>query len=319
MLPRCGATVESSGNASAPLSRARSVACLLALQALTACSSVGSGSQPPLQLRDLPEPSGPVHERITEARRLGERGREEAALALLRDVIRDDPRNVEAHRARQDLLRGQGRIGLVLQEARDRVAAWEGDSPALYLEGRVQRSPEASRALFEDAIAQDPSSFWGWHGLAFTMRQSDPDGARALYERLYRATSAHPLVAIAYASHLRATDDVAMAADSLLRHPGWPGGGPCLRGVDIVDGCGSLAGDVPGGRLDQAHRPPDGGPALGHGPAHRRDGRLVLLADVDHDLVRPHGLGRQGGFLGCRPVLPSRLGVLNRTASSTRR
>lgn len=230
MLPRCGATLESGEEASAFLRRVRLLACVLALQVMTACSSVGTGSLPPLRLRDLPASSGPVHERIAEARRLGERGRQDAALALLRDVIRDDPRNVDAHRARQDLLREQGRIGLVLQEARDRVAAWDGDATALYLEGRVQRSPDASRARFEEAIARDPSSFWGWHGLAFSMRASDPAGARALYERLYRATSAHPLVAVAYASHLRATDDVAMAAQIYAQ----------LRARDDMPGVGDL-------------------------------------------------------------------------------
>ncbi len=183
------------------------------LLACHACVGVGGRGLPPAQLRDLPVRGSPADQQVQTARTWADRGRVDAALALLRDVLRDEPRHVDAHRARQDLLREQGRIGLVLQEARDRVLAWGGASTALYLEGRVQRARDRSRALFETAVARDPSGFWGWHGLAYAMRQSDPEAARALYERLYRATSAHPLVAIAYASHLRAVGEVDRAAE----------------------------------------------------------------------------------------------------------
>ncbi len=210
--------------------RPRDSAAALGLLVMTACSVIDGGSRPPAHLRDLPSLESQSAQQVQTARTWADRGRADEALALLRDVLRDDPRHVDAHRARQDLLRERGRIGLVLQEARDRVAAWEGSSAALYLEGRVQRSRARSRALFEAAIAEDPTSFWGWHGLAYSMRQSDPDAARTIYEQLYRATSAHPLVAVAYASHLHATGDAVRASEIYGQ----------LRGRSDLPGVGDL-------------------------------------------------------------------------------
>jgi tetratricopeptide (TPR) repeat protein len=201
----------------------------LVLSALSACTS--TGGLPPAVLRDLPGVSGRDSDVLLQrALLLGDEGRTDEALALLRDVLRDDPRHVDAVRARQDLLREQGRIGLVLQEARDRVAAWEGAATSLYLEGRVTRSKAKSRALFEAAVAADPACFWGWHGLAHSLRQSDPARAGELYERLYRASSAHPLVAISYASHLRANGDPERAAEIYGQ----------LRGREDLPGVGDL-------------------------------------------------------------------------------
>lgn len=198
------------------------------LLGFAACA--GPGGFPPSGLHDLPGRRSGPDLLVQRARSLGDQGRIDEALALLRDVVREEPRHVDAVRVRQDLLREQGRIGLVLQEARDRVAAWGGTATSLYLEGRVTRGSERGRRLFEAAIAADPACFWGWHGLAYSMRSSDPERARELYERLYRATSAHPLAAISYASHLRAMGDIERAAEIYAQ----------LRGAEDHPGVGDL-------------------------------------------------------------------------------
>src|SRR5690606_27952745 len=71
-------------------------------------------------------------------------------------------------------------------------------------------------------LEQDRRSFWPWLGLAFVYRHSDPARALSLYEQLYRASDAHPLVAVAYGSALRATgsDRVALEIYARLRDDG---------------------------------------------------------------------------------------------------
>ncbi len=148
--------------------------------------------------------SDPVDRSVDAARQMMQRGNHAEALAAIEDVLSTQPRNVDAHRVRQQLLQARGRTGLLAWEAEQRLRQHPGEAWAHYLAGRLCPDNESKLRAFRRALELDDSFFWGWFGLAFVKRSTDPELATAIYERLYRASKGHPLVALAHGALLRA-------------------------------------------------------------------------------------------------------------------
>lgn len=179
-----------------------SIAWLAAVGALAACRSTDPGL-PPARVVDLPWADTAVDRAVRVARDAFERGEPVAALGMLDAALAGHPRDVDALRLRQDILRQRGRRGLLLHEARAAVAARPDDGLAHYLLARVIDDPVAKLRGFQQAALLARDSLWPWLGLAHTLRETDLDAALAIYARLYAASDRHPLVGIAYAATLR--------------------------------------------------------------------------------------------------------------------
>lgn len=138
---------------------------------------------------------------VLEARQLVVRSQPTKALALLESILGEHPGHVDAERIRQDILRARGRFGLVLREAEDRLAG-DPSARSMYLSGRVQSGAEEKQLAFKAAVDLEPEFFWGWFGLAFTLRIDSPRAAGEIYKYLYEKTGHEERTAIAYASNL---------------------------------------------------------------------------------------------------------------------
>ena len=174
-----------------------------------------------------------------EARRLFEAGQHREARSLVEEVLGEAPEHVDAHRVRQDILRGRGRMGLLLSESERRLELAPGDPASHYLAGRIARTSDQKLANFIQATELDPGFFWGWFGRAFVERSRDPERAREIYEELYAGSDGHPLAAISLASVLRGVsssalgypadrdrfDDALQLYEELRGHPLAPGVG----------------------------------------------------------------------------------------------
>lgn len=176
-----------------------------ALLLLTAACATGDAGLPG-RIVNLPWSDAPADRSVLQARALAERGDNDGALELVAAVLGGEPRHVDAHRLRQDILRGRGRRGLLLHEAETRLLANPEDALGWYLRGRVAFSTDEKLRSFRRAIELAPDSLWGWLGLGHTLRGRRPQRALEVYDRLYAETDAHPLVAIAFAQVLQRTD-----------------------------------------------------------------------------------------------------------------
>jgi hypothetical protein len=145
-----------------------------------------------------------VERAVTQARAMNDRGLSTAALRELGPVLAAEHPPVEAMRLRQDILRMRGRTPLLRSEAEARLAKAPDDPIALYLHARVQAPGEPQTAMFRRAAEAGPDQLWPWLGLAFAMRQTEPESALEIYERLYQASGRYPAAAIGYAQLLRA-------------------------------------------------------------------------------------------------------------------
>ena len=141
---------------------------------------------------------------VLQARGMHERGLSLEALREVGPVLAAEHPPVEAMRLRQDILRMRGRTPLLRSEAEERLAKAPMDPIALYLQARVQAPGEAQLALFRQAAEAGPEQLWPWLGMAFALRQTEPEAALEIYERLYRASGRYPAAAIGYAQLLRA-------------------------------------------------------------------------------------------------------------------
>lgn len=141
---------------------------------------------------------------VETARQMMQRGDHEEALAVIEEVLSLQPRHVDAHRVRQQLLQHRGRTGLLAWEAEQRLKQHSDEAWAHYLAGRLCADNGRKLTAFRRALELDDGFFWAWFGLAFVKRGTDPKLAKAIYERLYRASKGHPLVALAYGALLRA-------------------------------------------------------------------------------------------------------------------
>ena len=88
-------------------------------------------------------------------------------------------------------------------------------------------------------------------------------------------------------------DERRASIDAPLRHARRRRGRPGVPAVEVVDRRGRLAGHVADRGRHDAGRTADLVPALVDGPGHRRDRRMVFLADVEDDLVGANRLRRQ--------------------------
>ncbi|MEE2887682.1 MAG: hypothetical protein VX951_09670, partial [Planctomycetota bacterium] len=145
--------------------------------------------------------SGDAVAALRAARGQVERQRPKLALGMVEKILSENPDYVDAQRVRQDILRERGRLGLVLREAEDRLAR-DQSAAAFYLSGRIQNATASKQQLFQAAIDRDPEFFWGWFGLAFTLRQDSPKVANQIYQYLYQKTNQDERTAIAYAASL---------------------------------------------------------------------------------------------------------------------
>ncbi|MCR9248227.1 MAG: hypothetical protein NXI31_24620 [bacterium] len=179
---------------------------------LAACTGV-TGRRPPGRFEGLPWTAAPVDRTVMHARRLGERGDDDAALELLADVLRRAPRHVDANRVRQDILRRRGRRGLLIHELEAMLTVDSADPLALYLRGRVAFSRQEKLRWFEAAAAAAPGWIWPWLGYAHTLAQTDLERGQVLFDRLYRATASHPLIALAFTPTLLRRGQLQAAAD----------------------------------------------------------------------------------------------------------
>ncbi|MGE0144110.1 MAG: hypothetical protein AB7I19_08690 [Planctomycetota bacterium] len=128
------------------------------------------------------------------ARDLIDRGDDRAALERADAALALDPRQIDAHRVRQDVLRRRGRHGLVWAEADRRLSEWGHDAESLYLRGRIEPNDHEKRTLFERALQEEPTSFWAWFGLAYSVRQDDPVRSLSTYLALADATARFEIV-----------------------------------------------------------------------------------------------------------------------------
>jgi len=156
----------------------------------------------PARLTAVPG-SGAVDRNVEAARQMMQRNDYAEALATINEVLSIQPRHVDAHRVRQQLLQSRGRGGLLAWEAEQRLQQHPNEAWAHYLSGRL--NPDNGRKLtaFRRAVELDDSFFWGWFGLAFVKRSTDPKLATAIYKRLYRVSKGNRLVALAYGGLLR--------------------------------------------------------------------------------------------------------------------
>lgn len=197
--------------------------------ALAACQVSGPRpGLPPERVGGLPWGEAPADRLVWSARQAVERGDPEAALVELDTVLRRQPRHVDAHRLRQDVLRQRGRRGLVLAEARAAAAERPDDGLACYLLARATDDRREKLRGFARAAELAPDAVWPWLGLAHTLRGVDLSRALEIYERLFAASSQHPLVAIAYAAALREAeryDEAALVYQAIRQDPRVPGVG----------------------------------------------------------------------------------------------
>ncbi len=197
---------------------------------LCLCACAAPVGLPHAPIRDLPWGAAAADQQVLEARQLVEQGRPREALDLLETVLAGAPRHVDALRLRQDVLRERGRRGRLQAEVDDALAAAPDDATMLYLRGRIATGTAAKLDAFRRAAELEPASIWPWLGLAHTLRRSDPERARAIYQALYAATDRHPLVAIAFAALLRDQERYLEAAEIYAR----------LRDDTRVPGVGDL-------------------------------------------------------------------------------
>ncbi len=149
-------------------------------------------------------------------------------LALVDQVLREDPTLVEAQRLRQDLLSRRGRRSLLVTESEDRLAQAPTSALTHYLRGRLAQTAAGRREAFERAVDSEPGFFWAWFGLAFAVRASDPQQSIAIYRRLAEHSGEVPLVQMALAAALRSADqtEAALAVyDELTISGRWAGAG----------------------------------------------------------------------------------------------
>ncbi|MHC4899220.1 MAG: tetratricopeptide repeat protein [Planctomycetota bacterium] len=167
----------------------------------------GCSSQPvlrmPARLTAVPGTAA-VDRNVDAARQLMEQGDHPEALAAIEEVLSVRPQHVDAHRVRQQLLQSHGRTGLLAWEAEQRLRRHPKAAWAHYLAGRIHADDDRKLKFFQRAIELDNSFFWGWFGLAFVKRSTDPRIAKEVYQRLYRAARGQRLVALAYGALLRA-------------------------------------------------------------------------------------------------------------------
>ena len=119
-------------------------------------------ASPPSHFVDAPTGQSSIDRSVREARRLRERGDARAALVAVEAALEQDSDHIDGNRLRQDLLRQRGRLGLLLCESKQRLAARPDDAIAHYLHGRVTSFAADKKAMFERATELLPDSFWGW-------------------------------------------------------------------------------------------------------------------------------------------------------------
>ena len=157
----------------------------------------------PARLNSLPGADESLFDRLQKAREAVLKDETAAALQLVEEILEKNPRHVNSHRLRQDILRRRGRIGLVLSEAEKRLANRPGSASAHYLMGRVEETTEAKQAAFRRALGHDRENFWGWYGLAFTLIREDNARASEIYSYLWAQSNHHMRVGVAFAQSLR--------------------------------------------------------------------------------------------------------------------
>lgn len=197
------------------------LACWLLGWLLVACAS-SNPLKVPAKFHSVPG-QGDLAAALQAAQEQADRQRPRAALGMVEKLLSQNPHYVDAQRLRQNLLQERGRLGLVLHEAEQRVAAEPG-APALYLKGRVQGTNAGKRESFDAAVALDPEFFWGWFGLAFTLRAEKAKVAKDLYRHLYERSGKEGRLADAYSAVLVAAGDtdaaVAVYQQLGIRNPG---------------------------------------------------------------------------------------------------
>ena len=176
---------------------------LASLVLLFAGACAGGQFLLPEQLLGVPDPNDAYDSRIVQARQLQDTGDTTGAMRIVDQVLAEKPAHVDAARTRQDLLRRRGRLGLLLYEAEQRVAAAPHDSSAQYLRGRIVTDPAEKRECFARALALEPRSFWAWLGLAFSLRSTDLAQSLQIYAQLYAKSGEHPTAGTPFIAALR--------------------------------------------------------------------------------------------------------------------
>ncbi|MCB9869619.1 MAG: hypothetical protein H6837_07160 [Planctomycetes bacterium] len=176
----------------------------LVLGALLAGCALPTTFHLPRRFHDMPQ-HGELEGALQAAHDLSQRGETVAALQAVEGLRAAHPEHVGVQRLRQDLLRDRGRLALILHEAEARLQRAPQSGVGHYLAGRVQRTAESRRAAFTRAVEVDPELFWGWFGLAFSLRGSDPKAAQRVYRYLFEHTKGEVRTGVAFAASLEAT------------------------------------------------------------------------------------------------------------------
>ncbi len=183
-----------------------------------------AGGPMPKELKQVPGSQPAVAARLRAARLLLDHGKAEQALTATQSILEQWPGQVNAERLRQEILRQRGRLGLLLYEAEERLRQHPQQAGSHYLAGRIQNRDTDKLRAFQEAVRLQPDFFWGWFGLAFMQRGSDPEQAAEIYQGLHRAAKGEPTTALAYAQQLRSLQRDSQAAEVYaalaLRRPG---------------------------------------------------------------------------------------------------
>jgi len=183
---------------------------LLVLATLTGCAA--PTAHQPEQLVGVPDAADEVVRVLEFARDQFEQGEPRQALQVAESVLAEDGDNVLAHRLRQDILRGRGRNGLLLAEAQQRLREAPDGVLGHYLRARLLSIGADQVAAFERCTRLDPRFLWGWIGLGWALRASDPERALAIFRRLHELAPGSRVVCINLANSLLETERSAEAA-----------------------------------------------------------------------------------------------------------
>jgi tetratricopeptide (TPR) repeat protein len=196
-------------------------ACWLLSWLLAACASSNPLAVPAV-LHSLPG-QGDQARALQAAQEQADRQRPAVALGMVEKLLAKYPHYVDAQRLRQNLLQERGRLGLVLHEAEQRLTTDPG-ARSFYLKGRVQGKNADKRQAFQAAVDLDPEFFWGWFGLAFTLRVDNPKASKDLYRHLYETSKNEARLADAYAAALVSAGETDEAVEVYrqvgIRNPG---------------------------------------------------------------------------------------------------
>jgi tetratricopeptide (TPR) repeat protein len=168
-----------------PIPRARLRILLGAAVVLAGCT--------PLASRYAPRVAPESRERLDSGRRLEGQGDRRGAIDSYRAAIDASPEFIDAHRAYQNLVLAEGRLGDLIIEYREWLRRDETSPARHYLLGRLLSDRHLQLAAFERALALDPEIYFAHVGVGFVALESgDRRRAARAFDRALRIDPGRP-------------------------------------------------------------------------------------------------------------------------------